>query len=60
MLILAAAHKAGWLGQGIDLAVAWLLANAQALFDVIKVSVLALVSMTEGLLEWPQFSIFLL
>ena len=47
MMILAAAHQAGWLGQSIDLCVEWLLANAQGLFDVIKVSVLALVSVTE-------------
>ena len=53
MLILAAAHQAGWLGQAIDLGVEWLLANAQGLFDVIKLSVLALVSITEWLLEWP-------
>ena len=39
MLILAAAHQAGWLGQAIDLCVEWLLANAQGLFDVIKASV---------------------
>ena len=38
MLIVAAAHQSGWLGQSIDLAVEWLLANAQGLFDVIKVS----------------------
>ena len=38
MLILAAAHQAGWLGQATDLCVEWLLANAQGLFDVIKAS----------------------
>ena len=53
MLILAAAHQAGWLGQAIDLCVEWLLANAQGLFDVIKSSVLALVSVTAWLLAWP-------
>ena len=60
MLILAAAHQAGWLGQAIDLGVEWLLANAQGLFDVIKLSVLALVSITEWLLEWPQAWLFAL
>ena len=60
MLILAAAHQAGWLGQAIDLGVEWLLANAQGLFDVIKLSVLALVSITEWLLEWPPAWLFAL
>ena len=60
MLILAAAHQAGWLGQAIDLGVEWLLANAQGLFDVIKTSVLALVSITEWLLEWPPAWLFAL
>ena len=60
MLILAAAHQAGWLGQAIDLGVEWLLANAQGLFDVIKLSVLALVSITELLLEWPPAWLFAL
>ena len=60
MLILAAAHQAGWLGQAIDLGVEWLLANAQGLFDVIKLSVLALVSITEWLLGWPPAWLFAL
>lgn len=59
-LILAAAHQAGWLGQAIDLSVEWLLANAQGLFDLIKVSVLALVSVTEMVLEWPPAWLFAL
>ena len=59
-MILAAAHQAGWLGQAIDLGVEWLLANAQGLFDVIKLSVLALVSITEWLLEWPPAWLFAL
>lgn len=53
MTLLAAAHQAGWLGQSVDVIVAWLLANAQGAFDVIKVSVLAVVSFTEMLLESP-------
>ena len=60
MLILAAAHQAGWLGQAIDLGVEWLLANAQGLFDVVKVTVLGLVSITEWLLEWPPAWLFAL
>ena len=60
MLILAAAHQAGWLGQAIDLGVEWLLANAQGLFDVVKVIVLGLVSITEWLLEWPPAWLFAL
>jgi len=59
-LILAAAHQPGWLGQAIDLSVEWLLANAQGLFDLIKVSVLALVSVTEMVLEWPPAWMFAL
>ena len=59
-LILAAAHQAGWLGQAIDFFVEWLLANAQGLFDVIKASVLALVSVTQWLLEWPPAWLFAL
>ena len=60
MLILAAAHQAGWLGQAIDLGVEWLLANAQELFDVVKVTVLGLVSITGWLLEWPPAWLFAL
>ena len=60
MLILAAAHQAGWLCQAIDLGVEWLLANAQGLFDVVKVTVLGLVSITEWLLEWPPAWLFAL
>ena len=60
MLIVAAAHQAGWLGQAIDLGVEWLLANAQGLFDVVKVTVLGLVSITEWLLEWPPAWLFAL
>jgi len=60
MVILAAAHQAGWLGQAIDLGVEWLLANAQGLFDVVKVTVLGLVSITEWLLEWPPAWLFAL
>ena len=59
-LILAAAHQPGWLGQAIDLSVEWLLANAQGLFDLIKVSVLALISVTEMVLEWPPAWMFAL
>ena len=60
MVILAAAHQAGWLGQAIDLGVEWLLANAQGLFDVVKVTVLGLVSITQWLLEWPPAWLFAL
>ena len=60
MLILAAAHQAGWLGEAIYLGVEWLLANAQGLFDVVKVTVLGLVSITEWLLEWPPAWLFAL
>ena len=51
MTLLAAAHQASWLGQSVDVIVAWLLANAQGAFDVIKVSVLAVVSFIEILLD---------
>jgi len=37
-----------------------LLANAQGLFDVVKVTVLGLVSITEWLLEWPPAWLFAL
>ena len=52
MTLLAAAHQAGWLGESVDGIVGWLLVNAQGAFDLIKISVLALVSFIEMLLEW--------
>ena len=60
MQVFAAAHQAGWLGQAIDLAVEWLLVNAQGVFDLLKVSVLSLVSAMEWLLEWPPAWLFAL
>ena len=54
----AAAYQVGCLGQAMDVAVEWLLLHAQGLFDVIKVSVLALVSVTSWLLAWPPAWLF--
>ena len=54
----AAAYQVGWLGQAMDVAVEWLLLHAQGLFDVIKVSVLALVSVTSWLLAWSPAWLF--